>query len=90
MPQPYSTTYASARRVSSEVLDTTVTSHRALKQPLCGFNKAYNGRRQRVLNGRMPDQVVAERPATRPRTRRRQAARARRPLRCRQKGLATV
>jgi hypothetical protein len=28
---------------------------------LCGFNAAYNARRQRVLDGKTPDQVVAER-----------------------------
>ncbi len=27
----------------------------------CGFNAAYNARRQRVLGGKTPDQVVAER-----------------------------
>jgi len=32
-----------------------------LEQLLRGFNAAYNGRRQRVLDGRTPDQVVAER-----------------------------
>jgi transposase InsO family protein len=48
-------------RVSSEVLEITIYSHRNLEQLLRGFNAAYNGRRQRVLDGKTPDQVVAER-----------------------------
>ena len=48
-------------RIASEVLDLNVYSHRALEQLLRGFNTAYNARRQRVLDGRTPDQVVAER-----------------------------
>ena len=48
-------------RIGSEVLGITVHSHQQLEQLLRGFNAAYNARRQRVLDGRMPDQVVAER-----------------------------
>jgi hypothetical protein len=48
-------------RVGSEVLGITIWSHRQLEQLLRGFNAAYNARRQRVLEGRTPDQVVAER-----------------------------
>jgi transposase InsO family protein len=48
-------------RVSSEVLGITLYSHRDLEQLLRGFNAAYNARRQRVLDGRTPNQVVAER-----------------------------
>ena len=48
-------------RVGSEVLGITVSSHRQLEQLLRGFNAAYNARRQRVLDGKTPDQVVAER-----------------------------
>ena len=48
-------------RVGSEVLGITIHSHRQLEQLLRGFNAAYNARRQRVLDGRTPDQVVAER-----------------------------
>jgi transposase InsO family protein len=48
-------------RVGSEVLAIAVHSHRALEQLLRGFNAACNARRQRVLDGRTPDQVVAER-----------------------------
>ena len=48
-------------RVGSEVLGITIYSHRDLEQLLRGFNAAYNARRQRVLNGKTPDQVVAER-----------------------------
>jgi transposase InsO family protein len=49
------------RRVSSEVLGVTIYSHRNLEQLLRGFNAAYNARRQRVLGGQTPNQVVAER-----------------------------
>jgi Integrase core domain len=39
----------------------TIYSHRQLEQLLRGFNAAYNARRQRVLEGQTPDQVVTER-----------------------------
>ncbi len=48
-------------RVGSEVLGITIYSHAQLEQLLRGFNAAYNARRQRVLGGKTPDQVVAER-----------------------------
>jgi hypothetical protein len=48
-------------RVAGEVLGITVHSHRDLERLLRGFNAAYNARRQRVLDGKTPDQVVAER-----------------------------
>ncbi len=48
-------------RVSSEALGINICSHRALEQLLRGFNTAYNARRQRVLDGRTPNQAVAER-----------------------------
>ena len=48
-------------RISSEVLGINVYSHCALEQLLRGFNAAYNGRRQRVLEAMTPNQVVAER-----------------------------
>ncbi len=48
-------------RVGGEVLGITVWSHRQLERLLRGFNAAYNARRQRVLDGKTPDQVVAER-----------------------------
>jgi transposase InsO family protein len=48
-------------RVGSEVLGITIYSHRDLEQLLRGFNAAYNARRQRLLNGKTPDQIVAER-----------------------------
>ena len=47
-------------RIASEVLDINVSSHRALEQRLRGFNTAYNARRQRVLEGKTPNQVGAE------------------------------
>jgi hypothetical protein len=48
-------------RVSSEVLGITIWSHADLEDLLRGFNAAYNARRQRVLEGKTPDGVVAER-----------------------------
>ena len=48
-------------RIASEVLAITIYSHRQLEQLLHGFNAAYNARRQRVLEAKTPDQVVAER-----------------------------
>jgi transposase InsO family protein len=48
-------------RVSSEVLGITIYSHQDLEPLLRGFNAAYNARRQRVLNGKAPDQIVGER-----------------------------
>jgi transposase InsO family protein len=48
-------------RVQREVLGITVASHRDLERLLAGFNAAYNARRQRVLGGRSPEQVVRER-----------------------------
>jgi Integrase core domain len=53
-------------RIGSEVLGITIYSHRDLEQLLRGFNAAYNARRQRVLEGRTPDQIVAERLQARP------------------------
>src|SRR5438270_14017483 len=48
-------------RVSSEVLGITIYSHRDLEPLLRGLNAAYDARRQRVLDGKTPNQVVAER-----------------------------
>ena len=53
-------------RIVSEVLAITVYSHDQLEQLLRGFNAAYNARRQRVLGGQTPDQVVAERLTAKP------------------------
>ena len=53
-------------RIGSEVLAITVYSHDQLEQLLRGFNAAYNARRQRVLEGQTPDQVVAERLTAKP------------------------
>jgi transposase InsO family protein len=47
-------------RVQREVLGITVASHRDLERLLVGFNAAYNARRQRVLGGRSPAEVVRE------------------------------
>jgi transposase len=48
-------------RVQREVLGITISSHRDLETVLNGFNQAYNMRRQRVLKGASPDQVVRSR-----------------------------
>ena len=48
-------------RVQREVLGVTVASHRDLERLLTGFNAAYDARRQRVLGGRSPEEVVRER-----------------------------
>jgi transposase InsO family protein len=48
-------------RVQREVLGITVASHRDLERLLLGFNAAYNARRQRVLDGCSPDEIVRER-----------------------------
>src|SRR5918997_8803 len=48
-------------RVQREVLGVRVAGHRDLERLLAGFNAAYNARRQRVLHGRSPDEVVRER-----------------------------
>jgi transposase InsO family protein len=48
-------------RVQREVLGVTVAGHRDLERLLEGFNRAYNARRQRVLDGRSPEEVVRER-----------------------------
>ncbi len=53
-------------RVQREVLGITIYSHRDLETLLKGFNQAYNMRRQRVLNGRSPDEVVRSRLAAEP------------------------
>jgi hypothetical protein len=47
-------------RVQREVLGITVAGHRDLERLLAGFSSAYNARRQRVLGGRSPDEVVRE------------------------------
>jgi transposase InsO family protein len=53
-------------RVQREVLGVTIYSHQDLETLLKGFNQAYNRRRQRVLKGRSPDQVVHSRLAAEP------------------------
>ena len=52
-------------RVQREVLGITIYSHRDLETLLKGFNQAYNRRRQRVLKGRSPEQVVQQPPGRR-------------------------
>jgi transposase InsO family protein len=53
-------------RVQREVLGITIYSHRDLETLLRGFNQAYNRRRQRVLKGASPEQVVRTRLAAAP------------------------
>ena len=53
-------------RVQREVLGITIYSHRDLETLLKGFNQAYNMRRQRVLKGASPEQVVQRRLAAEP------------------------
>jgi transposase InsO family protein len=48
-------------RVQREVLGITVASHRDLERLLKGFSRAYATRRQRVLAGRSPADIVHER-----------------------------
>jgi len=54
-------------RIGSEVLTIAISFHHQLEQLLRGFNAAYNNaRRQRVLEAKTPDQVVAERLTAKP------------------------
>jgi transposase InsO family protein len=53
-------------RVQREVLGITIDSHRDLETLLRGFNQAYNLRRQRVLKGASPEQVIRSRLAAVP------------------------
>ncbi|WP_267425242.1 IS481 family transposase [Methylobacterium sp. GC_Met_2] len=48
-------------RVQREVMGITLYSHTDLEIVLRGFNAAYNGRRQRVLNGLLPEMVLRQR-----------------------------
>jgi hypothetical protein len=48
-------------RGGGEVLGITIYSHGELERLLRGFNAAHNARRQRALDGKAPDQAVAER-----------------------------
>ncbi len=63
VPWAWMTAYSSRRdhRCGNKVLGITIWSHQQLERLLRGFNAAYNARRQRVLDGKTPDQVVAER-----------------------------
>ena len=48
-------------RIQREVLGITIYSHADLEDLLHGFNQAYNARRQRVLKGASPDEIVRQR-----------------------------
>jgi transposase InsO family protein len=54
-------------RVQREVLGITIYSHTDLEHLLHGFNQADNARRQRVLKGASPDEVVRQRLKAEPR-----------------------
>jgi hypothetical protein len=54
-------------RVQRQVVGITISSHRDLEHLLHGFNQAYNARRQRVLKGASPDEVVRQRLKAEPR-----------------------
>lgn len=54
-------------RVQREVLGITIYSHADLEDLLHGFNQAYNARRQRVLEGASPDDIVRQRLKAEPR-----------------------
>jgi transposase InsO family protein len=53
-------------RVEREVLGIPVHSHADLETLLTGFNQAYNRRRQRVLQGASPEQIVQQRLTAKP------------------------
>ena len=53
-------------RIGREVLVMCIGTHQTLECLLKGYNLAYNARRQRVLDGRSPDEVVSERLKGRP------------------------
>jgi transposase InsO family protein len=53
-------------RVGQEVPTITVGGHRDLEHLLLGYNQAYNARRQRVLHGRSPADVVRRRLRAKP------------------------
>lgn len=53
-------------RVQREVMGITVYRHASLETLLKGFNQAYNRRRQRVLGGASPEQVVQQRLSAEP------------------------
>ncbi|UEM06912.1 IS481 family transposase (plasmid) [Skermanella rosea] len=53
-------------RIGQEVLVMCIGTHDALERLLHGYNLAYNARRQRVLNGQSPDQVVQTRLGEKP------------------------
>ena len=53
-------------RIGREVLVMCIGTHQTLECLLKGYNLAYNARRQRVLDGRSPDEVVSEHLKARP------------------------
>ena len=53
---------ASTAGSSARCSDINVDGHGDLERLLDGFSSAYNARRQRVLGGRSPEEVVRERP----------------------------
>ena len=53
-------------RIGREVLVMCIGTHDDLERLLHGYNLAYNARRQRVLDGQSPDQVVQARLEAKP------------------------
>jgi transposase InsO family protein len=53
-------------RIGQEVLTIAIGGHRDLEHLLLGYSQAYNGRRQRVLHGRSPEDVVRRRLRVKP------------------------
>lgn len=53
-------------RIGREVLIMCIGTHNALERLLRGYKLAYNARRQRVLKGHSPDEVVRERLKAKP------------------------
>jgi Integrase core domain len=53
-------------RIGREVLVMCIGTHDALERLLHAYNLAYNARRQRVLDGQSPDQVVQARLEAKP------------------------
>ena len=60
-PQTNGKVERSNGRVRREMPSITVGGHRDLEHLLLGYNRAYDRRRQRVLHGRPPEDVVRRR-----------------------------
>ena len=65
-PQPNGMVERFNGRIGREVLVMCIGPHDALERLLRGYNLAYNARRQRVLKGPSPDDIVRERLKAKP------------------------